>query len=182
MSKNSKNGLNYLVKMSSLAMLTALEVVLSRLVPVVSSQQIKISFAFVPLAIAAYLYGAKGAALVAGVSDVIGALIFPVGDFFPGFTLTAVLRGICFGIFLGRMFDGKLNLFWRSAFAVTISQMFLSLILDTYWISFMYHTAFWGVLVPRILQTVVMICVQTALIPLFIRAISKNRAVKLLRN
>lgn len=176
-----KNNMNSLVMLASLAMLTALEVILSRLVPVVSSQQIKVSFAFVPVAIAAYLYGIKGGALVAGVSDVIGALMFPVGEFFPGFTLTAILEGVCFGIFLGKIFDGKTNDFVRSVIPVTITQIFLSLGLNTFWISYMYHSPYLGVLVPRIVQTLVMIAVQSVVIPLFIKAFSKVRAIKILR-
>ena len=180
MSKN-KNNMNSLVMLATLAMLTALEVILSRLVPVVSSQQIKVSFAFLPVAIAAYLYGIKGGALVAGVSDVIGALMFPVGEFFPGFTLTAVLEGICFGIFLGKLFDGKTNDFVRSVIPVVITQLFLSLGLNTFWISYMYHSPYLGVLMPRIVQTLVLIAVQSVVIPLFIKAFSKVRAIKMLR-
>ncbi len=180
MSKN-KNNMNSLVMLATLAMLTALEVILSRLVPVVSSQQIKVSFAFVPVAMAAYLYGIKGGALVAGIGDVIGALMFPVGEFFPGFTLTAILEGVCFGIFLGKIFDGKTNDFVRSVIPVTITQIFLSLGLNTFWISYMYHSPYLGVLMPRIVQTLVLIAVQSAVIPLFIKAFSKVRAIKMLR-
>lgn len=180
MPKN-KNNMNSLVMLATLAMLTALEVVLSRLVPVVSSQQIKVSFAFLPVAIAAYLYGIKGGALVGGVSDVIGALMFPVGEFFPGFTVTAILEGVCFGIFLGKKFDGKANDFVRSVLPVTITQIFLSLGLNTFWISYMYHSPYLGVLVPRIVQTLVLIVVQSVVIPLFIKAFSKVRAIKMLR-
>ncbi len=181
MSKN-KSNMNHLVMLASLAMLTALEVVLSRLVPVVSSQQIKVSFAFLPVAVAAYLYGVKGGALVAGVSDVIGALMFPVGDFFPGFTVTAILEGVCFGIFLGKKFDGKLNPFFRSFVPVLITQLLCSLALNTFWISYMYHSPYLGVLIPRIVQTLVMIAVQSAVIPLFTGAFSKIRSIKMLRN
>ncbi len=177
-----KNNMSFLVMLSSLAMLTALEVVLSRLVPVVSSQQIKISFAFLPVAIAAYLYGIKGGALVAGVGDVVGALMFPVGEFFPGFTVTAILVGVCFGAFLGKKADGKFNPFLRSFIPVLITQLFLSLGLNTFWISFMYHSPFLGVLVPRIVQTLVMIAVQSAVIPLFTGAFSKIRSIKMLRS
>ncbi len=182
MSKSKNSNTNYLVMLSSIAMLIALEVILSRFVPIVSSQQIKVSFAFLPVAVGAYLYGIKGGAIVAGISDVIGAILFPVGDFFPGFTLTAVLTGICFGIFLGKKFDGKLNSFLRSFIPVIITQLVLSLGLNTFWISFMYHSPYLGVLVPRVLQTLVMIVVETVLIPVFVSAFSKIKSIKMLRN
>lgn len=178
----TKNNVSSLIMLATLAMLTALEIVLSRLVPVVSSQQIKVSFAFVPVAIAAYLYGVKGGVLVSGVGDVLGAIMFPVGDFFPGFTLTAVLVGAVFGVFLGKKSDGKLNPFSRSLIPVIITQLFLSLGLNTFWISYMYHSPYLGVLVPRVVQTLVMIGVEVAIIPLFIQAFSKIRTIKMLRN
>lgn len=178
----SKDNMGALVMLSSLAMLTALEVILSRLVPVVSSQQIKVSFAFLPVAIAAYLYGVKGGAIVGGVSDVIGALMFPVGEFFPGFTVTAILEGLCFGIFLGKKSDGKMNAFLRSFISVIITQVIFSLGLNTFWLSYMYHSPYWGVFVPRIVQTLVMIAVQSVIIPIFTEAFSKIRSIKMLRN
>ena len=177
----SKDNMSSLVMMGTLAMLTALEIVLSRLVPVVSSQQIKVSFAFVPVVIAAYLYGVKGGALVSGISDVLGAIMFPVGEFFPGFTLTAILIGAVFGIFLGKKADGKLNPFFRSFIPVLITQLVLSLGLNTFWISYMYHSPYLGVLVPRCVQTLVMIGVESVIIPIFIQAFSKIRTIKMLR-
>ncbi len=178
MQKNRNNSLNSLIMLTSLAMLTALEIVLSRFVPVVSTQQIKISFAFLPVAIASYLYGIKGGAVVAGVGDVIGALLFPVGAYFPGFTLTAVLEGIIFGFFLSKKREGKMNVFLTSLIPVFITQIFLSLGLNSLWISIMYKNPYTAMVLTRILQTVVMIAVQAVVIPIFVRSFSK---VKMLR-
>ena len=46
----------------------------------------------------------------------------------------------------------------------------------------MYHSPYLGVLAPRIVQTLVMIGVEAVIIPLFIQAFSKIRAIKTLRN
>lgn len=182
MQKNEKQSFNSLVMVATLAMLIALEIVLSRLVPIINSQQLKISFAFLPVAIASYLYGIKGGAAVGGISDVLGAVLFPVGDFFPGFTFTAILQGVVFGFFLGKKSDGKFNTFLRAFIPVMITQICGSLLLNTFWISYMYHSPFIGVLVPRIMQTVAMIAVESAVIPLFCQSFSKIRSIKMLRN
>ncbi len=174
MPKNRNNSLNRLVMLASLAMLIALEIVLSRFVPVISTQQIKISFAFLPVAIAAYLYGIKGGAVVAGVSDVIGALLFPVGAYFPGFTLTAVLEGIIFGFFLSKKREGKMNVFLSALIPVLITQVFLSLGLNSLWISIMYNNPYTAMLLTRLVQTLVMIAVQAVIIPVFIRSFPKQ--------
>ncbi len=177
-----KQNINSLIMLATMAMLIALEVVLSRLVAPINTQFSKISFGFVPIAIAAYLYGVKGGAVVAGVSDVIGAILFPTGEFFPGFTVTAIFQGVIFGIFLGKKFDGKLNKFLRSFIPVFITQILGSLLLNTFWISYMYHSSFKALFVTRIVQTLILIAVQTAVIPIFTESFSKIKSIKMMRN
>ncbi len=81
------------------ALLAALEIVLSRFLSI-SAWNTKIGFAFVPVALAALLLGPLNAGIVAALADFLGALLFPVGPYFPGFTLTAFLMGLCYGVFL----------------------------------------------------------------------------------
>ena len=85
--------------LTTLAMLTALEIVLSRFLSL-NAWNIKIGFNFVPVVAAAILYGPIGAGLVAALGDFLGALLFPIGTYFPGFTLTAFLTGCVYGFFL----------------------------------------------------------------------------------
>ena len=181
MSKNQSKNLNRLIELAVLAMLIALEIALSRFVPVVSTQQIKISFAFVPVVIASYLYGIKGGAIVGGVSDVIGAVLFPVGAYFPGFTLTAVLDGVVFGFFLSKKREDKFNPFLRIFLSVLISQVVLSWGLNTLWISVMYHNPYPALLMTRLVQTVVMALIKAVLIPVFTESFSKVKQIKMLR-
>jgi len=182
MSAKKNKGFNSLVMLATLAMLIALEVVLSRLIAPINTQFSKISFAFVPVVVASYLYGIKGGAVVAGLGDVIGAVLFPSGEFFPGFTVTAILNGIIFGLFLGKKTDGKLNPFLRSFIPVMITQILGSFLLNTFWISYIYHSSFSALLATRLVQTVVMIAVEAVVIPVFTQSFSKIRSVKMLRN
>ena len=78
---------------AQLAILVALEVVLSRFLSI-NLWSNKIGFAFVPIAVTAMLYGPVTTGVTAAVADLIGALLFPSGAFFPGFTLTAFLNGM----------------------------------------------------------------------------------------
>ena len=179
---SKKQNFNSLVMLATFAMLIALEVVLSRLIAPINTQFSKISFGFVPIAIAAYLYGVKGGAAVAGISDVIGAILFPSGEFFPGFTVTAILNGIVFGIFLGKKFDGKVNKFLRAFIPVIITQLLGSFLLNTFWISYIYHSSFTALLATRLVQTLIMVAVETAVIPLFTESFSKIKSIKMMRN
>ena len=91
--------------LACIAMLSAMQVVLSRFLSI-QTPVVKIGFGFVPVMFAGALYGAGGGALAGALSDVVGALLFPSGSYFPGYTLTAALSGAVYGWMLG------LNTFW----------------------------------------------------------------------
>lgn len=78
--------------MVTCAALIAAAIVLSRFLSI-NAWNLKIGFTFVPVFIAAYLYGPIGGAVVGGIADFIGAILFPIGAYFPGFTLTCVITG-----------------------------------------------------------------------------------------
>jgi len=139
-----------------LALLIALEVVLSRWLSF-NAMQYKIGFAFVPLAIAAVLYGPMGGITVGGISDLLGATLFPSGPFHPGFTLSAVLKGLMFGLLLrGKGIESSK----RIAFAVIFNATVISLALNTLWIHQLYGTPYLILLGGRAVQELILIPVQ----------------------
>lgn len=149
--------------LSLAALLTALEIVLSRFLSI-SAWNTKIGFAFVPVVLAALLLGPLWAGAVAALADFLGAILFPVGAFFPGFTFTAFLMGLCYGLFLHR----KQNL-PRILGAVAVHQLVLSLLLNTFWISVLYGSPFGPLLLSRLPQCALLAAVQLALIPALVR-------------
>ncbi len=153
-----------------MAMLTALEIVLSRFLSI-SAWNTKIGFAFVPVVLAALLLGPLYAAIVAALADFLGAILFPVGAYFPGFTLTAFLMGLVYGLFLYRK-QG----FWRILAAVALHQLILSLLLNTLWISVLYGSPFAPLLVSRLPQCAILAAVQLAVIPLLVQLAPRLKA------
>lgn len=125
-----KRRVNTLETLVCLAILTALQVVLSRFLSV-QMWNMKYGFSFVPVMLAANLYGPLGAAAVYGIGDIIGSLVFPTGTYFPGFTLTAVVTGVVWGLLL----KGKIKPV-KAVFAVLTVQGGCSFLLNSYWISF----------------------------------------------
>ena len=116
------------VRLTVMAMLIGLEIVLSRFLSIPTSIT-KIGFAFVPVAAAALLLGPLAAGAVGALGDLLGALLFPIGAYFPGFTLTAFLMGLCYGLFLYK--DAA---FWRVIAAVGVHQFVLSMLLNSLWL------------------------------------------------
>ena len=116
---------------AQLAILVAMEVVLSRFLSI-NIWSNKIGFAFLPVAVTAMYYTPLTTGITAAVADMIGALLFPSGPFFPGFTLTAFLGGIVYGLFL-----------------------------NTLWLSMMYNSPYWPLLTTaRLWQCLIMVPVQ----------------------
>ena len=139
-----------------LSIFVAMEIVLSRFLSF-STWNTKIGFAFLPVAAAAILMGPLQAAVVGGVADVLGAILVPIGAYFPGFTVTAALTGVVFGLFFH-----KEQTVPRVLGAVLINQFILGLLINSYWISVLYGRYYRELLVTRFTQSVILTVVQTA--------------------
>ncbi|MCL1828328.1 MAG: folate family ECF transporter S component [Oscillospiraceae bacterium] len=150
---------------SRAAALAAAEVALSRFLSV-NTFNMKIGFGFVPIVLCAVMLGPVWAAAVYALSDFLGAVLFPIGPYFPGFTLTAALSGLAFGFFLYRR---EVRIFPHVIGAVFTSCVVLGLGLNTLWIALLYEKAIWAIIPGRLLQCVILISAQTALIPLICR-------------
>ena len=141
-------------------MLVAVHVLLSRILSV-NAWNIKIGLAFLPVYAAAYLYGPWVAALVGGIGDLVGALAFPIGPYFPGFTLSCALTGVIFGLLLkgGKPFKSVV-------LAAAADQVIVGLLMNTFWISLLYGSPFLQLMEIRSIQAAIMFVLETVVIGL----------------
>ena len=146
--------------LATLGVLVAMEVVLNRFLSI-NAWNIKIGFSFVPVAIGAMLYGPLGGGAVGALGDFLGAILFPIGAYFPGFTLTSFLMGAVLGTFLHQN-----QTLPRTAAAVGINQFILGLLLNSFWISLLYGVPYLPLLSTRIVQSILLTVVQLIVIPL----------------
>ncbi len=153
--------------LTTLAMLIAIEVILSRFLSI-NAWNIKIGFGFVPVVIAAILCGPLAGGIVGALSDFIGAVLFPIGTYFPGFTLTSFLMGLVFGLFLYKK-QGWL----QGLTAVGINQFILGLFLNTFWISVLYGSPYVPLLATRVFQSILLTAVQLICIQLMVPILSR---------
>lgn len=138
---------------SIIGILVAMEIILARFS--IHTWNLKIGFSFIPVVVAAIFYGPVTAGLVGAIGDIMGYILFPVGAYFPGFTLTAFVTGMIFGFFL-RKSQSVLNV----VLAVLCVQIFVSQFMTTYWISFLYGSPYWALFATRIYQTAAMIAIE----------------------
>ena len=142
------------IVLTYMGLLVALQVVLSRFFSI-NAWNFKIGFSFLPIAVAGMFFGPVGAAVVATVADLVGAILFPSGQFFIGFTVTALLGGLVWGVFLHKKQTNG-----RILCAVLIEQLVLSLLLNTLWISILYSSPFVPLMTSRVVQCLVLGPVQ----------------------
>lgn len=141
-----------------MSILIASSIILSRFLSI-PGWNFKIGFAFVPIVLAAILLGPIPAAIVAAVADYLGAILFPIASYFPGFTFTAFIVGAIYGVFLYKKQTMK-----NIVFAVITTELLGSLCLNTLWISVLFGTPFWALLPTRLIQVLVMTAVEVIVI------------------
>lgn len=141
------------------AQLLALDVVLTRLLAI-STPVMKIGLGFAAVALCALLYGPWWTALVAALGDLVGALLFPTGAFFPGFTMTAACTGLIFGLCLYRR--GK-SFLWP-VLAAVLNVVLVSFLSNTAMISYISGSPYATLLKARAVQLAVMLPVQIAVL------------------
>lgn len=153
-----------------MGVLIALEVVIAHFVTFRPTQTIKLSLDFIPIVIAGVMFGPVPAMIIGMLADILGAFIFPVGPYFPGFTLTAALTGLLYGFLLHRN-----QSMIRIIIAVAVQQWILSLLLNTFWLKILYGMPYVPTLVTRLPQTAILTAVQIIFIPIIVKVIDKIR-------
>ena len=152
-----KSNKQYVLQTVTAALLIALKIVLERLMSYSVWNQ-RFGFAFIAVACAAAMLGTPWAMAVAGIGDILGALLFPSGAYFPGFTLTAVLTAACTAFFIH-----KNATLLRVTLSVIINQLFGSVLLNSLWISVLYGKGYIALLPGRIIQAGIMTVLQIVL-------------------
>ena len=164
---HGKQMMKRVIVLTYMGLLVALQVVLSRFFSI-NAWNFKIGFSFLPIAVAGMFFGPVGAAVVATVADLVGAILFPSGQFFIGFTVTALLGGLVWGVFLHKKQTNG-----RILCAVLIEQLVLSLLLNTLWISILYSSPFVPLMTSRVVQCLVLGPVQFVTVKVMCRFLQR---------
>lgn len=141
------------------AMLLALSIVLSRFFSI-KTQLLVISLNFIPIMLAAIWLGPKYSTLIAALSDLIGAILFPFGSYFPGFTVSAAITGFIYGIFLYKKPEEEMknsSFLIRLIISSILSLGIVGLLLTSLWLHLLYGSAFLVVISSRVLTQVIML-------------------------
>lgn len=163
-----------------LGLLIAIQVVLARFAVIPVGDMMRFSLSFIPVVIAARKFGIVASTAVYGLGDLVGAIVFPTGGaFFPGYTLTAAVVGLIFGIFLrptkNEEASAARNI--KIVLSVLLTQLIGSFLMNSFWRSFQTGTPYTAVLMTRLPQCLVSAVIQSVFMIVFLDRIC--RVIKL---
>ena len=138
----------------------AVEIVLSRFLSI-STPITKIGFAFIPLSVIGMMYGPLYGGIAGALCDFIGAILFPIGAYFPGYTLTAALSGATYGFFLR---NGGAKSWVKVTVASVIINIVYHLGINTYWTTLFTGKGYLALLPTRVFSNVVLLPVEIIVI------------------
>lgn len=153
------------------AFLLALLIVLSRFASI-QTQLLVISTSFIPIMMSAIWLGPKYSTLIAALGDLIGAILFPFGTYFPGFTISAAISGWIYGMILYQQpveDDAHIvSIKWKFILKLTISSLLVlgvvNIFITSAWLHILYQKAYFAILTTRVLAQVIMLPIQIIVI------------------
>ena len=155
------------------AMFLSILLVLSRFLSIKTSFLV-ISFSFIPMMLCGVYLGPKYSLAVAALGDLIGALIFPFGAYFPGFTITAGLMGFIYGIFLYKNPNKEIKdktFIFKLILSSLIVQIGVKVVIESAFLNIMYGKAYIAVILTRITTQAIMLPIQVITIYLLEKAL-----------
>lgn len=148
--------------MVTIAMLIAADIVLTRVLMFMPLPTLRFTFEFIAIALIGIRFGPWVAAVSAAAADVIGFfLLNTTGQaFFPGFTISAAVSGLVYGLMLYKRRPNWVRVLLAALLVVFVVEAGL----NTFWLSITFGKAFFVLLPMRLIKAGIMLVVQTGLI------------------
>lgn len=177
--KESSQELKKLNNLLICAMLLALCVVFGLFGTVMLGPFIRISFSYLPYALGSMLFGPVAGGIMGALSDILNYILAPKGNFFPGFTLNAIISGMIYGF----AFYKKKITVRRIIITKFILVVVIDMLLTTLWLSMLYGQAFMILLPARVLKNIIMLPIDVTMLyfvltklPVLVTGIKKVRS------
>ncbi len=150
-------------------MMGALALILSYVATIKFGPYIRIGFSGLPNQVVDYLFGPWIGAIFAATMDIVKWFASGDGNFFPGFTLTAVVGAIIYGVFT---FNKPIKIT-----NIVISQVLVKLIcnifMNTLWLKILYNQAVFALLPGRLISNAVMLPIDSFIMYALLKAVNK---------
>lgn len=125
-------------RLTSMAVLIALQIVLARFVGLQINEGLRISFETIPIILAGIWLGPAEGFIVGFLSNLFGTLISGYGVYFPPLALTPILNGVLPGLCYRYIFKNRMN-FIKCIAMIVVTETITSLLLGTYILTWYYQ-------------------------------------------
>lgn len=144
------------------ALFTAMSVILSRvLVVYVLGGTKRISFASIPIFIGSLYLGPFYGGIIGALTDIIGSIMFPVGDFNILFTIAPTISGILPGLIMGKNY----NKFPIKVVIICLIQAIIVVVINSYIFSALYSKkSFMEIVALRTPFSMFMVAVKSSIL------------------
>jgi ECF transporter S component (folate family) len=140
----------------------ALSVILTRLfsapIHIAGFYAIRLGLGSLPIILSGLILGPMAGAATGAIADIVGFVLFPVGAYFPGFTLSSALTGMIPPLVVRRT-RNQLS-YLSILFAIAVTDLLTSVILNTLWLALMSGQGVAVFFVPRLVT-------RTILVPIY---------------
>lgn len=150
-------------------LLLAIQMVLSSYGVIEVTDSLKISLAHLALAPTAILFGPVAAGMQGALSDLLGFVLKPSGPYFPGFTLTAMLLGVIYGVLLYKT-EKRL---WQIVLARVLVCLLLNITLNTVFLTMLYGPSRLATLPLRAFKNIIQLPIDCILLSAVCRAMKR---------
>lgn len=150
-------------------MMGALAIVLGYVATIKMGQYIRIGFSGLPNQVVDYLFGPWIGAIFGGAMDIIKWFASGDGNFFPGFTITAMVGAMIYGFVLYNKPLKLSNVIISQAFV----KIFCNIVLNTLWLNMLYGQAIAAILPGRIISNAVMLPIDCFIMYTMLKVVSK---------
>ncbi len=166
--KSSARELKSVNSLVMCACLVALYVALNS-ASIYVTQSLKLTFSFLVLGIIGFRFGIVTGSIAAIACDLVAYFIRPAGPLHLGFTLSTILTCVVFAIFL---YEKSFSL-WRIILSRLFVNIFINILLNTFWLSNLYGNAYIVLLAERVVKNLALLPVEVALLYFVIKGFSE---------
>ena len=168
-------------RMTTIGLLVGISVILTRflgvMMPLGGIQALRLSFGHLPIMLAGILLGPAAGAITGALADLIGGILFPVGPYFPGFTLSSAMWGFLPPVLLLLIPNRPSRKgFWPFLAVVFVTSLVVSG-LNTLWLAIMFKRAFWVLLPTRLLTSMLQVPIHALLLHYTVKGYGSYKGV-----
>lgn len=157
------------------ALLIAIGIILGQF-SIQLTETTKIGISFIATQMTANLFGPVVGGIMGGVADILKFIIKPTGPFLVGYTISAILGPMIYGVMLYK----KPISFWRILLSKVVVAILINLLLGTFWSYHYFGAAFWAAIPAKLIQQVIQVPVQSLIYYFVMRALKEAKVFQLI--